>query len=104
MDYEVITAEEADAYPVAPFLNYARARATDKEERDATVGDVVHYWDAVAAACRAALVFELRDVAFDEPVTADLFVLQRSGHGDVHDVPHVEEKHHHTWHWPCGGQ
>lgn len=104
MDYELIKPDEQDAYDPAPFLSYARARSTDKQERDAGVGDTVHLWDDNAAECRAAIVHGLQEVSFDEPPTADLFVLHRSGHRDVLDVPHVEMKHHHTWHWPCGGQ
>jgi hypothetical protein len=95
VEYEISTDEDRGS-----FISHARVRSAARTERDPLVGDIVHYWDDNAAACRAALVFGLQDVSFDEPPTADLYVFQRSGHRDALDVPHMEARHHHTWHWP----
>lgn len=104
MDYELIKPDAQDKYDPAPFLSYARLRRTDKEERDADVGDIVHYWHDQNGRCRAAVVVDVLDTSFDEPCTVDLLGFQRNGTVGILDVPHVEQKQHHTWHWPCGGQ
>lgn len=100
MDYELIKPDKDDAYDPAPFLNYARARRTDKEERDAIVGDAVHLW--LGGGCHAAIVRNDDDldtvslIAF--PREGDLPPAYRDG------ISHSEEKVYDTWHWPCGGQ
>lgn len=100
MDYQIIEPEERDAFPVAPFLSYARQHVSDKQDRDADVGDVVHFWDMVDARCRAAVVTQddLRTVELSYFVPG-LAILQCK-----HEVPHDETKGGPSWHWPCGGQ
>lgn len=119
MDYELIPLDEKDpAYDRTPFLSYARARRTDKEERDAIVGDVVHFWTNSHHGCRAAIVTEAH-FAVDESYSSaeDLYVLPNSAtpNGEptlarlaVHDESKPEatsghKLHNGTWHWPCGG-
>jgi hypothetical protein len=119
MDYELIKPDEQDAYDPAPFLSYARLRKQDKEERDAGVADVVHYWTNSHHGCRAAIVTEVH-LAVDEGYSSaeDLWVLPNSATYDgqpmlaklvVHNESKPEatsghELHNGTWHWPCGGQ
>ena len=101
MDYELIPLDEKDpAYNRTPFLNYARARRTDKEDRDPDVGDVVHFWDMVDAQCRAATVTQ------DDLTTVWLTYMIPGVPTPccVREVPHDETKTGPGWHWPCGGQ
>lgn len=100
MEFELI--EEGDT--TAPFMSYARRRAAERAERDPIVGDTVHYWHDQNGRCRAAVVVDVLDTSFDEPCAVDLLGFQRDGTVGIPDVPHAEEKHHHTFHWPCGGQ
>lgn len=98
MDYELIPLDEKDpAYDRTPFLNYARARRTDKEERDPLVGDWVHFW--TGDACWAALV------AKDELYSVWLSCVApgETSWRPVREVPHSEDKVTLSWHWPCGG-
>lgn len=107
MDYELIKPDEKDAYDPAPFLSYARARRTDKEERDPDIGDSVHFWDMVDAKCRAAVVGDL-DGPIGGPDRADLMVIRFDLDKGMHwaqelDISHDETKTGPSWHWPCGG-
>jgi hypothetical protein len=119
VDYELIKPDERDAYDPAPFLNYARARRTDRQERDADVGDVVHFWTNSGHGCRAAVVTEVHFAVDVEYTSAeDLYVLPNSTTGDgqpelarlvVHNETKPEatsghELHNGTWHWPCGAR
>lgn len=100
MDYELIKPDEQDAYDPAPFLNYARARRTDKDERDPLIGDVVHFWDDTEARCRAAVVLE------DDPMEDEVSLRVMAPHSpdqDLCEVRHDETKTGPSWHWPCGG-
>jgi hypothetical protein len=100
VDYELIPLDEKDpAYNRTPFLSYARARRTDKEERDPDVGDSVHFWDMVEARCRAAVVTQddLRTVWLNYLMPGE------TSWRCVRDVPHDETKTGPSWHWPCGG-
>ncbi|WP_327719870.1 hypothetical protein OG381_34345 [Streptomyces sp. NBC_00490] len=98
MDYELIKPDEQDRYDPAPFLNYARARRTDKDERDPDVGDWVHYW--TGDECWAALV--TRDDLFS--VWLSCVAPGETSLRPVRDVPHIEgTKAQGSWHWPCGG-
>lgn len=101
MDYELIKPDAQDAYDPAPFLNYARARRTDKEERDPLVGDTVHWWQD--GGCVAAVVTGQDWTA--EGVREFLTVFPpRSLPGYLAEsAPHDETKGEMTWHWPCGG-
>ena len=97
MDYEVL---EADATDAASFLSYARTRRSDKADRDADVGEAVHFWDMVDARCRAAVVTQ------DDLDTVQLTYLM-PGEATLYperEVPHDETKTGPSWHWPCGGQ
>lgn len=98
MEYELIKDDERDAYPVAPFLNYARARRTDKEERDPLVGDTVHFWNGEH--CWVAVVTQ--DDLFS--VWLSCMAPGETSLRPVRDVSHDESKAENTWHWPCGGQ
>ena len=100
MDYELIKPDEQDAYDPAPFLSYARLRKQDKQERDAGVGDVVHFWDMVEARCRAAIVTQ------DDLKTVWLHYLMPGIPTPwcVKGVAHDESKTGPSWHWPGGGQ
>ena len=98
MDYELIKPDAQDKYDSASFLNYARARRTDKEERDAVIGDSVHLWDAEA--CRAAIVTD--DPELDS-VWLSFLMPGETSWRPVKDVRHDETKGEMTWHWPCGG-
>jgi hypothetical protein len=104
VDFELIKPDAQAAYDPAPFLNYARARSTDKQERDPDVGDVVHFWDDDAAKCMAATVtdqiFESGGqhsecLAVMDPVQQEIRW--------KHAIPHSEPKRLMSWHWPCGG-
>jgi hypothetical protein len=100
VDFQIIEPEERDAYPVAPFLSYARGRHTDRQERDPDVGDAVHLWDMVEARCRAAVVTQ------DDLDTVQLTYLM-PGEASLYcerEVPHDETKGGPSWHWPCGGR
>lgn len=100
MDYELIKPDAQDKYDPAPFLNYARARRTDKEDRDPDIGDSVHFWDMVDARCLAATVTQddLTTVWLTYLVPGEPFPRC------VREVPHDETKTGPSWHWPCGGQ
>lgn len=97
MDYELIKPDEKDAYDPAPFISYARARRTDKAERDPIVGDWVHFW--TGEECWAALVTK------DELATVRLSCVApgETSWRPVRDVFHSETKAECSWHWPCGG-
>jgi hypothetical protein len=100
VDYELIKPAELGSYDPAPFLNYARARRTDKEERDPNVGDIVHFWGDVEARCRASIVLE------DDPMEDEVSLRVMAPHAkdqDLCGVSHSETKAEGTWHWPCGG-
>jgi hypothetical protein len=103
VDYELIKPDKDDAYDPAPFLNYARARRTDKEERDPNVGDIVHFWDDHRARCLAAIV------TVDDLTTVSLTLFMPPGEEWGADRA-VRAKHDegkgdiNTFHWPCGGQ
>ena len=106
MHWEEIPLSETDpAYDRTPFLNYARARRTDKDERDPIVGDVVHFWDDVTAKCMAATVVDTVWET-DGQHSECLHVLDpdRAEARWLHAIPHSEPKKPLTWHWPCGGQ
>lgn len=97
MDFEPI---ETDAQGTASFLNYARLRRQAREERDADVGDAVHFWDEEAARCRAAVVTQ------DDLATVELTIWPPGdGFRSVRatGVKHDETKAGSSWHWPCGG-
>lgn len=97
MDYEVLPPEPQDA---EAFMSYARKRHADKQERDADIGDAVHFWDFVDARCRAAIVTQ------DDLDSVWLSYLM-PGETSLHcerEVPHDEFKGGPSWHWPCGGQ
>jgi hypothetical protein len=100
VDYELIKPDAQDAYDPAPFLNYARLRRTDRQERDPDVGDSVHFWDMVEARCLAAIVLE------DDPLEDQVSLRVMAAHvpdQDRCEVPHDETKTGPSWHWPCGG-
>jgi hypothetical protein len=99
MDYELIKPDEQDAYDPTPFFSYARLRSTDRAERDADVGDVVHFWDTDKCVCQAAIVIAsgldsetLK--TFDEYGTDETVTKSR------HDEAKNSDQ---SWHWPCGG-
>lgn len=96
MDYELI--EPDQTHDAGAFISYARARRTDKQERDADVGDIVHFWDGEC--CSAALV--LRD-QWDSVCLSVVRPKAEGGTLEYGHVPHSEGKLHETWHWPCGG-
>ena len=96
MDFQIIEPSEQDAYDPAPFLSYARAQRSDKAERDAGVGDVVHFWDG--AECVAAIVIK------DGLDSVRLRIFWPTDDARSDDVLHDETKSTDTWHWPCGGQ
>lgn len=100
MDFQIIEPEERDAFPVAPFLSYARQHTTALQNRDADVGDVVHFWDFVEARCRAAVVTQ------DDLTTVQISYLM-PGEPALQcerEIPHDETKGGPSWHWPCGGR
>lgn len=98
MDYELIKPDENDAYDPAPFLNYARARRTDKEERDPDIGDTVHWWNGEK--CMAAIVIEVGAWADSK----ETLTVLASGREPMQTYGlHDEARDEHTWHWPCGG-
>lgn len=100
MDYELIKPDAQDKYDPAPFLNYARSRRTDKEDRDASVADLVHLWNG---RCYAALVVD-ESGRYDDP-RVDLVLFTLDDHLPFSECPHDETRaQSHSWHWPCGGQ
>lgn len=99
MDYELIKPDEQDAYDPAPFLTYARARRTDKQDRDAAVADVVHWWDG--RDCKAAIVAGVNDPVLMEGPSYDLMAVQNFEWWPKRYVSHDEAKTQpNTWHWP----
>ena len=99
VDFQIIEPEEQDAFPVAPFFSYARHQVSDKQSRDADVGDVVHFWDMVDARCRAAVVTQ-DDL---DTVQISYLVPGETAFSCEREVPHDETKTMPSWHWPCGG-
>jgi hypothetical protein len=91
MDFEDI----GDAFDRGSFVSYARTRAAEQEERDAVVGDIVHFWNGEN--CRAAIVVATGDLAGD-PETLHVFQPgERDGEAlAVHDETRTEN----TYHWP----
>lgn len=95
MDFELIKPDEQDQ---TPFLNYARLRQTEKQDRDPLVGDWVHFW--TGEACWPAVVTQ------DDLDTVWLSCIApgETSWRPARDVPHIEDKAEGcSWHWPCGG-
>ena len=106
MDYELIEPDAQDKYDPAPFFNYARARRTDKQDRDPDVGDAVHFWDMVDARCLAAIVGVVHET-FGLSPGYDLMTLAPTPEGRLAWDPRLSVVHDETktgpgWHWPCG--
>jgi hypothetical protein len=104
VDFELIKPEAQDAYDPAPFLSYARARQADRAERDADVGDVVHFWSPEHPTCRAAIVMETASLTDEATLRVHI------PHEPYQDrtVKHSEDRSWEahgdaSWHWPCGG-
>jgi hypothetical protein len=98
VDFELIKPDAQGKYDPAPFLNYARARRTDKAERDPLIGDWVHFW--TGDGCWAAVVTK------DDLDTVWLSCIApgETSWRPVRGVPHIEDgKAQGSWHWPCGG-
>ena len=97
MEYELIQSDKDDAYDVAPFLSYARARSQDRAERDPIVGDTVHVW--FGGACRAAIITQ-DDV---DTWCVSFLMPGETSWRPAREVPHSEDRKGLSWHWPCGG-
>lgn len=84
-------AEVAEAY-----ISYARLRRLAKQERFATVGDIVHLWDHEQGCCRAALVVDTESLSDN----CELHVFVPKKPAEFWYAAHDEDKGAETWHWP----
>jgi hypothetical protein len=96
-----VGSEEAeDLYPLTPFMDFAtkdqpinlvRERQLALAEREACLGDIVHFW--TGADCRAAIVVDLVD---DEET---LHVFWPGQEDSEVTCIHDERRSVCTWHW-----